>query len=40
MQFLENIRKHKNIKLVTTEARRKYLVSEPNYRTTNLLSEN
>ena len=28
MQFLE---KHRHIKLVTTETRRKYLVSEPNY---------
>ena len=31
----ENIRKHKNIKLVTIEARRNCLVSEPNYNTTN-----
>ena len=26
---IENVRKHKGIKLVTTEARRNYLVSEP-----------
>ena len=26
---LENVRKHKNIKLVTTERRRYYLLSEP-----------
>ena len=31
---LENVRKHKNIKLVATETRRNYLVSEPNYHTT------
>ena len=28
------------MKLVTTEARRNYLVSEPNYHTTNFFSEN
>ena len=28
---LEKVRKHRNIKLVTTERRRNYLVSEPNY---------
>ena len=28
---LENVRKHRDIKLVTTERRRNYLVSEPNY---------
>ena len=31
---MENVRKHRNIKLVTTERRRNYLVSEPNYHTT------
>ena len=30
---MENVRKHRNIKLVTTEKRRNYLVSEPNYHT-------
>ena len=30
----ENVRKHRQIKLVT-EKRRKYLASEPNYHTTN-----
>ena len=30
---LENVRKHRDIKLVTTERRRNYLVSEPNYHT-------
>ena len=35
MQFsqntIKNARKHRDIKLVTTEARRNYLVSEQNY---------
>ena len=31
---MENVRKHRNIKLETTERRRNYLVSEPNYHTT------
>ena len=31
---MENVRKHRNIKLVTTKKRRNYLVSEPNYHTT------
>ena len=30
---MENVRKHKDIKLITTQARRNYLVSEPNYQT-------
>ena len=30
---MENVRKHRNIKLITTEKRRNYLVSEPNYHT-------
>ena len=37
---MENVRKHKNIKLVTTERRRNYLVSEPNYRATKFFTEN
>ena len=36
---MENVRKHRNIKLVTTE-RRNYLVSEPNYHTTKFFTEN
>ena len=32
---MDNVRKHKDNKIVTTERRRKYLVSEPNYHTTN-----
>ena len=31
---MENVRKHRDIKLVATERRRNYLVSEPNYHTT------
>ena len=30
---MENVRKHRNIKLVTNEVRKNYLVSEPNYHT-------
>ena len=37
---IENVRKHWDIKLVTTEKRRNYLVSEPNYHTTKFLSKN
>ena len=36
----ENVRKHRDIKLVTTEMRRNYLVSEPNYHSTQIFSEN
>ena len=43
MQFLqknmENVRKHRDIKLATTEKRRNYLVSEPNYHTTKFFTE-
>ena len=31
---MENVRKHKDIKLVTTDKRRNQLVSQPNYHTT------
>ena len=37
---MENVRKHRDIKLVTTEARKSYLVSEPNYHTTKKCSYN
>ena len=37
---IKNERKHRNIKLVTTKKRRKYLVSEENYHTTKFLMEN
>ena len=36
---MENIRKHRDIKLVTTDTKRSKLVSEPNYHTINLISE-
>ena len=36
---MENIRKHRDIKLVTTDRRRSKLASEPNYHTINLISE-
>ena len=37
---MENIRKHRDMKLVTTDKKRSKLVSEPNYHTINLISEN
>ena len=37
---MENVRKHRDIKLVTTERRNNYLVSEPNYHTTKFFTEN
>ena len=36
---MENIRKHRDIKLVTTDKKKGKLVSEPNYHTINLISE-
>ena len=36
---MENIRKHRNIKLVTTDKKRNKLVSGPNYLTINYISE-
>ena len=36
---MENVRKHRNIKLLTTESRRNYLVPEPNYHTTKIFTE-
>ena len=36
---MENIRKHRNIKLVTTDKKRNKLISEPNYHTINYISE-
>ena len=37
---MENMRKHSDIKLVTTERRTNYLLSEPNYHTTKCFTEN
>ena len=37
---MENVRIHRDIKLATTERKRNYLVSEPNYCTTKTVTEN
>ena len=37
---MENVTKHRDIKLVTPERRRNYLVSEPNYHTKKFFTEN
>ena len=37
---MENVRKHRDIKLVTAEKRRHSLVSESNYHTTKFFTEN
>ena len=37
---MENLRKYREIKLITTERRRDYLVSEANYHTTKFFTEN
>ena len=37
---LENVREHRNIKLITRERKRNYLVSEPNHHSTKLFTEN
>ena len=39
-ETMENVRKHRYIKLVTKEKRRNCLVSEPNYHTTKFSTEN
>ena len=38
-KILQNMRKNRNIKFVTTERSRNYLVSEPNYHTTKFFAE-
>ena len=38
-KMMENIRKHREIKLVTADKKRSKLVSEPNHHTINLISE-
>ena len=38
-KIMENLRKHRDIKLVTTDQRRSHLVLEPNYHTTKWFSE-
>ena len=37
---IENVRKHRDIKLVTANKKRSLLVSEPNYHTMNCITEN
>ena len=37
---LESVREHRNIKFVTRERKRNYLVSEPNYHTAKIFTEN
>ena len=37
---MQNMRKHRDIKLVTTDKKKNQLVSEPNYHTTKWFSEN
>ena len=37
---MENVGKYRDIKPVTTEKRRNYLVSEPNYHTAKFFTEN
>ena len=39
-KFIVNVRNDRDIELVTTEAGRIYMVSEPNCRTTNIFSDN
>ena len=36
---MENVRKHRDIKLLITERRKNNLVSEPNYHTTKVFTE-
>ena len=36
---IENVRTHRDIKLLSTERRNNYLVSEPNFHTTKLFTE-
>ena len=40
IKTVENVRKHKIVKLVTTDKRRNQLASETNYHTTKCFSEN
>ena len=39
-ETMENLRKHTDIKLATTDEKRSKLISEPNYHTTKRFSEN
>ena len=37
---MENVRNHRDIKVVTTDKRRSILASEPNYNSTKYISDN
>ena len=39
-KMFENVRKHRDIKLLITEPRRNYLVSEQNFHTTKIFLRN
>ena len=39
-ETMENVRKHRDIKLATTKTRRNYLVSKPNFNTTESYNKN
>ena len=39
-KIMENVRNHRDIKLVTTDKRRNQLASEPSYHTPKYFSEN
>ena len=39
-KIMENMRKRRDIKLITTERRRNFLVSKPNYHTAKCFTEN
>ena len=39
LENIEHVRKNRDIKIVTTERRRNYLVSEQNYHTTKFFTE-
>ena len=39
-KIMENVRNHRDIKLVTTNEQRSKFVSEPNYHTTKYISKN
>ena len=40
VKTMQNVRKHRDVKLVTTERRRNYMVSEPNFHATKFFTEN
>ena len=39
-KIMENVRKYRDIKLVTTERRRNYFLSEPNFDNAKFFTEN